>query len=89
MKYFGENWGAPICKTVEQAPIPNPTIVCECGHDIREGDIGVLIPFMGYVPDTGIPANQVTIINGIPHIGYHLVCFLDSLGIGKGWKGVD
>jgi hypothetical protein len=78
MRWFGENWGAPICKTTKHAPTPEG-LPCahNCQHSIREGDIGVLIPYTG----PPLVHGQYIMAAGIPHIGYHLVCFFDEIGI--------
>jgi hypothetical protein len=84
MKWFGENWGAPICSGVEHAGTP---VGMECAHGcstaIRADDRGLLIPSGATLSGaTGFSdprqnGTQYKVIDGVPHIAYHLVCFLD------------
>jgi hypothetical protein len=78
MRWFGESWGAPICKEVKH--IETPKGVCiECTHPIKKTDQGYLIPFSGAIGNELFPS--IIIINGEPHLIYHLSCFLQNLGV--------
>ena len=79
MKWFGENWGAPICGTTEHVPAPEGLHCArECGHTIRYGDQGLLLPFLG---DKMSNETEIITIDGQSHVAYHLVCFFDTIGI--------
>jgi hypothetical protein len=85
MKWFGKNWGAPICSGIEHAGTP---VGMECAHGcgcaIRADDRGLLIPSGAMLGATGFDprqnGTQYKVIDGVPHIAYHLVCFLTSIG---------
>jgi hypothetical protein len=47
MKWFGESWGAPACDPEDHGATPVGAKCSGCGIDIREGDQGIRIPFMG------------------------------------------
>jgi hypothetical protein len=44
MRWFGKDWGAPVCSTTEQAPAPIGIDCLFCPHQVRPGDNGLLIP---------------------------------------------
>jgi len=67
MKWFGESWGAPICRHVGHAATPVGSMCGHCDAPIREGDHGLLVPYVGHP--------------GPPWVAYHLDCFLASVGI--------
>jgi len=48
MKWFGEDWGAPICKEVEQVPMREVIgrRCMACDLEIHAGDRGLLIPHL-------------------------------------------
>jgi|HubBroStandDraft_1064217.scaffolds.fasta_scaffold19557_4 hypothetical protein len=84
MKWFGESWGAPVCAVTEEAATPNGLECAHgCGHSIRYGDQGVLIPlFPNRASITEFTEMPRTIrIEGISHVAYHLVCLFDTFGI--------
>jgi len=66
MRWFGENWGAPVCDG-EHVEVPIEIPCGGCGKRIREESQGVIIPdyYWGYR-------------KGNP---WHLECFLHELGI--------
>jgi hypothetical protein len=71
MKRFGESWGAPICDEQDGAPLVETPVgekCVRCVQPIKEGDQGVILPFIGG------PEGQGEIV-------YDLDCFLASLGI--------
>jgi len=74
MKRFGESWGAPICDEQDGVPLVDTPVgekCVRCEEPIKEGDQGVILPFLGG------PA-------GWGEIVYDLDCFLASLGIKDG-----
>ena len=77
MRWFGEDWGAPICSITERASTPHVLCAHGCGHDIRRGDIGVLLP----ITHSAMRAEYVVLLDDEPHIAYHLVCFFDEVGV--------
>lgn len=76
MRWFGESWGAPICSTAKSAPTPDVLCAHGCGHDIRPGDIGLLLPYVGLVGKDGMPESMITMMDDAPHVAYHLVLLL-------------
>ena len=83
IKWFGESWGAPICEIAKHTQTPLGTSCAHgCGHSIRPGDIGVLIPAPTAWPseqnDTVVYDKQYPYV---PHVAYHLVCFFDEIGM--------
>lgn len=70
MKWFGKNWGAPICENPHTpTPVGTPCYLCE-DKPIQEGDRGVVMPFCG---NPGDP----------PELAAHLRCFLLSVTTSK------
>jgi hypothetical protein len=85
MQWFGESWQAPVNDDVPHGPTP-VGIPCAggCGLKIQPEDQGVLIP----TPATshgGDGASHTYTLDGIPHVAFHLFCFLKELGIHK-WE---
>jgi hypothetical protein len=68
MKWFGENWGAPVCASEDQEATPVGKLCGACQEPIHEGQQGVIMPFMGSETDD----KEMTM---------HLFCFKRSLGI--------
>jgi hypothetical protein len=44
MTWFGKDWGAPVCRTVEHAETPVGRHCERCKKKIKEGDRGIIIP---------------------------------------------
>lgn len=66
MKWFGQNWGAPICTNPHVGtPVGTECYLCR-DKPIAEGDRGVVLPFCG---EPGDP----------PELAAHLRCFLLSV----------
>lgn len=81
MKWFGNNWGAPICTDVEHWDTPVGLICARgCGHSIRQGDQGLLLVTDKESLTLDGQLNYVE-IRGAPYVGFHLVCIFDELGI--------
>jgi hypothetical protein len=81
MRWFGESWGAPVCESTKQAQTPLGKLCAhQCGHSIRPGDAGLLIPYSSSCLISEIEP-MLTIIDDRPHLAYHLVCFFDEIGI--------
>ena len=67
MRWFGKNWGAPVCRDMEHAEMPTSKCAgCELPFD--EEDRGVLLPFAGGPEDP-------------PELAYHHGCLLWSVGV--------
>jgi hypothetical protein len=82
MRWFGADWGAPICQSVEEYPTPDGVLCAhQCGHSIRNGDVGLLLPFAGNPDAEDMKLFQFTMVNGTPHLAYHLICFFDEIGV--------
>ena len=73
-RWFGDDWGAPICQLTPAVPRPN--IKCHlCMEPIVEGDRGLVMPFMGSTE--GIPA--IIHEEGLAQVACHLLCFKKSV----------
>lgn len=85
MKWFGDNWGAPINATTEQVKTPEGLECAHgCGHSIRYGDQGLLIPLMSPLSTEDVSSvlrNGTIEIDGLQYVAYHLVCFFDTIGV--------
>lgn len=67
MRWFGANWGAPVCDPTKHAP--TPTAPCaRCGKPFVEGDRGIILPFHGLPTDP-------------PELPYHHECLMEELGL--------
>lgn len=71
MKWFGESWGAPICKPEDhaEAPVGEPCIHCE--EPIQEGDKGIITPFL-----TDWVDKDTFVEKEVP---YHYACFMRNI----------
>lgn len=65
MKWFGANWGAPICEELEQVPIPVEERCFHCKGDFMNLDRGVVLPYHS--------------AEGIQDTFWHLVCFKKTI----------
>jgi hypothetical protein len=45
MKWFGDNWGAPICDEVDKVPTPLTERCFHCGGSFMRLDRGFMLPF--------------------------------------------
>jgi hypothetical protein len=77
MTWFGESWGAPINKYCGKSPTPVGELCCQCDKPIKDGDRGVLIP---YISLNAVYAGMSVSESPVP---FHYDCFLDTLGLGK------
>jgi hypothetical protein len=83
--WFGDSWGAPVCVEDGHAPTPSDVYCAHgCGHSIRPGDQGVLLPVSLPLSSEGLA--EVLMyghyeVNGVAHVAYHLVCFFDEIGV--------
>ena len=72
MKWFGESWGAPVCDLDDHTDTP-VGILCagaeqpDCPGKIREGDQGLITPYLYYGNWADMP--------------WHLDCFLRNIGV--------
>jgi len=71
MKWFGKDWGAPVCEKAQHVPTPVGTACYLCGKPIAESHRGFVLPFMGGPEDT-------------PEVTAHFFCFGQSVGIHPG-----
>ena len=70
MKWFGNSWGAPICKPEDRADTPVGENCYLCEVAIMPSEIGVIMPYSGEAyAFLELPA--------------HLQCLLNSLGTGE------
>jgi hypothetical protein len=73
MKWFGENWGAPVCEPNDHVTTPVGKLCGGCREPLRENDRGVIMPFLGSETDD-------------KEMAMHLRCFGRNLGIDLGIK---
>lgn len=67
MRWFGLDWGAPVCKATDQVEVPVGRSCLGCSKEVTVGDDGLLVPLV---------AEQVT------EEPWHLSCFMRSVGVG-------
>jgi hypothetical protein len=70
MQWFGESWGAPICRDGEHIATPVGKVCTGCEKEINEGDPGFVLPFLTY------PGTKYT------EAFYHRDCLLATFGLG-------
>lgn len=69
MKWFGPDWGAPVCRSTPQ--VLTPEGVCHaCDEPITQGCRGLVLPHVA-----GTPENP-----SLTEAPFHLECFLLSVG---------
>ena len=44
MNWFGQDWGAPVCKTSPRCDVPVGELCLTCRHPIMEDDQGIVMP---------------------------------------------
>lgn len=65
MKWFGQNWGAPVC---DLEHVPTPQASCfGCEEPIKPEDQGVVLPYLGGADDLRQEAP------------YHLDCLVEAV----------
>lgn len=67
-QWFGESWGAPICRECPHVSTPVGQRCGSCNAPIEADDQGVLLPHLGALNDVQYRA-----------LPYHLDCFLDGI----------
>lgn len=76
MKWFGENWGAPICETTPHVELP--AVACHlCKQEFDALDRGVTMPFVGG-PVEDVPSFFDEDDN-IESVACHISCFMMSI----------
>jgi hypothetical protein len=65
MKWFGDDWGAPICKQLEQVPLPAQEKCFHCDVELVEHDRGVVLPYSS--------------AEGTRDTFWHLACFTKTI----------
>lgn len=68
MKWFGPNWGAPVCATSENVPVLIGVACLYCSIPFVEDDRGVTMPFLGEADDP-------------QEVSAHLSCFRKMIGV--------
>jgi hypothetical protein len=68
MRWFGENWGAPVCTVSARVAVPVGEHCVICDVRIHEGDQGFVPP---HVTATGDVVGEI----------WHRACFLRALGL--------
>jgi hypothetical protein len=72
-KWFGKDWGAPICAQTDHVDTPVGDKCAWCEEVIVEGDQGTLIPH-GWVATEGEPA-----YDKVNYSAWHIDCFMRSV----------
>lgn len=67
MRWFGESWGAYVCRLETRADVPVGQPCARCGEDFAPNSRGLILPVGGE------PANVIAT--------YHLTCFLSEVGV--------
>jgi hypothetical protein len=67
MKWFGPDWGAPVCKPEQRCATPEGSC-CHCGGKFIPEDRGLLVPYLGGPEDSREEP-------------YHHECFMWCLGL--------
>lgn len=62
--WFGEDWGAFVCKSTPKLPTPRNLLCLRCGVPFKDGDRGVVMPF---------------VCDGPSACAYHLDCMMKSI----------
>ena len=65
MKWFGKNWGAPICQDEDRVPTPSGRCG-RCDHLIQPDDQGFVLPYYAEAPS---------------ELPYHRACLMEAIGI--------
>jgi len=68
MEWFGDDWGADVCRLVPHVKTPTGERCTACGGPVRASDRGLILPYTG-APDD--PRRTV--------VALHLDCFLRSI----------
>jgi hypothetical protein len=68
VRWFGEDWGAPICRVSERTAVPAGARCYLCAEPIESFHTGVVLPFVGG------PVSPL-------ELAAHLPCFRRALGI--------
>lgn len=71
MKWFGQSWGAPVCKPETHSETPTEEDCTQCEQPILATDSGVTLPFSGGPDDTRT------------ELSYHHQCYMRSLGLDR------
>jgi hypothetical protein len=76
MQWFGESWGAPICRDVEHVVTPVGKVCIECKKEIERGDLGFVLPYL------------TCPVGGYTEAFYHRDCLLANFGFGQGTRNL-
>jgi len=49
MRWFGKDWGAPVCKATEETAVPLGKRCYKCGKKIKKTDQGIALDLNQYV----------------------------------------
>lgn len=71
-RWFGDDWGAPVCTECERVPTPFGRCV-RCGEPIEAGDSGLVLSLFGVKP---IVENPAMSFGHFEEAIYHRLCFL-------------
>lgn len=79
MRWFGTDWGAPVCKSCVQAPMTElANLACvKCNEPIVPTDNGLLIPFIE--PDEAEEIDPL--VGSVTELAFHHACFMRELGL--------
>jgi hypothetical protein len=72
MKWFGKDWGAPVCSYSKHVETPVGQLCLYCETPIAAGDAGFVIPFLDYPSPSASFSERP----------WHRICFAKSI-LGK------
>lgn len=76
MKWFGRDWGAPVCEPTEQVPTPAGDVCMQCGRVIEADDAGFMLPLVVQWAPGAPPGEARTEMRS-----WHLNCLLANMGL--------
>ena len=79
MRWFGADWGAPVCDADTHAPTPVGEPCVPCGKPIMAGDRGFLIP------QSSTTWGETHVM--IEYRPWHLACMMESV-LGPEWESI-
>jgi len=59
VQWFGEDWGAPVCRAADHVDTPVDLECAYCGRLIDEGDAGFVMPWLPGDGDVSIMVTHV------------------------------
>lgn len=73
MRWFGDNWGAPVCRETPRVDVPTGRWCSLCNEPIAPDNRGLLLPHVSGSPET----------TSVEELPMHLECFGLNVGFIK------